>query len=302
MGAAGSAVGGWVERLRRSHGPWMLSVLRRQNEKLEKELKDVRLDLNRLKREHAGCDAAISQKSDRIAELEKELEAARADALPPPEPPPPPATSPSPEPPAGPAAAEADEFRRKLNALTEELGSTSRKLSLVELRKSLLELQALTSRSEHDKEVEELKAKLQKARKDHNKEATELNSALAELRREAADLRQKESDSATIVEELLDAKTVIDELQKDVSRRDEQIEFLMQVHDASQDVEWVGKWPCAICTMLNPNTNSTCSTCGAPRARTPRPQGGGGEWSCLECTYVNEARSRECELCGEGRP
>jgi hypothetical protein len=49
----------------------MLSVLKKQAEQLEKELKSERLKHLRLTREHATCEERLSSKDERIAALEE---------------------------------------------------------------------------------------------------------------------------------------------------------------------------------------------------------------------------------------
>ena len=48
----------------------MLSVLKKQAEQLEKELKAERLTHLRLAREHATCEASLAAKDERMAALE----------------------------------------------------------------------------------------------------------------------------------------------------------------------------------------------------------------------------------------
>merc|ERR1712054_205474 len=117
----------------------------------------------------------------------------------------------------------------------------------------MAELQMCTRMGEHAKEISSLSDKLEKSRK------------------ELHDLQNQ----GNYYQEMLDAKLMCEELRKDVERRNEQIEFLMQVHDASKDYEWVQKWACKSCTLLNPGSVKKCEMCGADKE--PAQGGGIGE-------------------------
>eukprot|EP00927_Polykrikos_kofoidii_P049350 TRINITY_DN43419_c0_g1_i1.p1 TRINITY_DN43419_c0_g1~~TRINITY_DN43419_c0_g1_i1.p1 ORF type:complete len:279 (-),score=67.49 TRINITY_DN43419_c0_g1_i1:20-856(-) len=268
----------------------MLSVLKKQSEKLEKELKDVRLDYNRLRREHGGCQGIIDAKDERIAELESCLAAAKAvqevPALP--EDPTSDETKPS-------NSEEEMAMKLQVEKLLGELNSTSRQLTMADLKNKVLELQALTGQSKHADEMKVLTEKLHQAQKQHAADVEDLTTKLCRARAEIQELKHNDS---SVLEELLDAKTAIEDLEKDVARRDEQVDFLMQVHDASRDVEWVSKWTCAMCTCSNHSTSGSCNVCGAPRMATPRP---GSEWACSGCTFSNQNTAACCQVCGTAR-
>lgn len=127
------------------------------------------------------------------------------------------------------------------------------------------------------------------------------------------------------------------ELRDGLKRRDEQIEFLMQVHDASQECEWVpvpGAASSPSSTTQSPQTASHAgrgaggspfaaarhinSAAGSTASRAANANGGGaaggsaasefaaaiaamGPWQCKACTLRNEATRMLCEACSTDR-
>ena len=111
------------------------------------------------------------------------------------------------------------------------LESTERKLTWAELERAMAELRLLTSKSE---QVAALQAALDKAQ---------------------GELAEKHAE--------------IFELRAGTGRRDEQIAFLMQVHDATQSCEWieVEPWTCSACTLSNAPSKTRCDACDRPKPR-----------------------------------
>ena len=101
-------------------------------------------------------------------------------------------------------------------------------------------------------------------------------------------------------DELEEFRQVIKGLEEDVARRDEQIEFLMQVHDASKDVEWVSTWNCVTCTMKNQPHATHCEACGAKKPDSTVTSG--ETVTCPSCTYENPPGNAACEVCGQPLP
>lgn len=202
----------------------MLSILRRQSLTLEKELLESRQALEALRRTQAEHDALIASKNERIAELEKELSGrrpleevilCRACGRPADE---------EIDPVSDTIAV--DTVLKGLDELKKRLRSTESKLTQSELEKSLAELQLLTHTSKLRRDLtRELEGARAAAREAAAKAAKALQAAKA-AERKAAD-------------ELAAGKIAVAELQAGLKRRDEQVEFLMQVHDASQVCEWV---------------------------------------------------------------
>ena len=250
----------------------MLSILRRQSQLLEKELLDLRQQVK-------SSEQVIQQKDERIAELENaaaayagwvnprdEVILCRAcgkpsrygeeeEEEPEPEPEPPAPSIDSvcealdecvPDPTLHTAAAAAADAAaacmppicvtytltalayayRYLRRLKRKLRATESRLTMAELEKSLEELKVFTETNRVRRGLtRELDGARSAAKAAAAKAATELAAAKADARQLASQL------GATTVE--------VKSLRDEVKRRDEQIEFLMQVHDASQSCEWV---------------------------------------------------------------
>ena len=141
--------------------------------------------------------------------------------------------------------------------LKKKLRATESQLNMTELEKSLEELKVFTETNRVRRGLtRELEGARSAAKAAASKAATELAAAKADARKLASQLG---------------AKTVeVTSLRDEVKRRDEQIEFLMQVHDASQECEWV-------------------------------PEGGANEWQCGACTLRNAAHRTKCEACDSDR-
>ena len=92
-------------------------------------------------------------------------------------------------------------------------------------------------------------------------------------------------------------------LEENLGRRDEQIEFLMAVHDASAEKEWVEPWLCPSCTFSNKHGSETCEVCGVKKpseAELSKASATAGlsTTTCGACTYENEAGMTKCAMCG----
>ena len=249
---------------RRRPSDIMLSILRKQSQQLEKELLEVRQQLNKQKDEH---EAAIAEKDAAIAALLAEKEeqqlapnfcraCARSTTAveeewqqveAPPEP-----------------QISTDELCGALDELKKKLRSTESKLTMEELERSLAELRVVTESSRVRRELTRtIEGQRTAAKAAADKAAKELEEAQREARKVARDL------ASSAVE--------VTELRAGNARRDEQISFLMQVHDASQECEWVpvgaggaaapppAQWECNVCTLVNKAANTQCEVCGAPR-------------------------------------
>ena len=96
-----------------------------------------------------------------------------------------------------------------------------------------------------------------------NRRLAEVNVHLAKELNAARERLASRYEGQDEVEEL---RQRISGLEEDVARRDEQVEFLMQVHDASKDVEWVSTWNCPSCTMKNQPHAEKCEACGSAKA------------------------------------
>lgn len=212
----------------------MLSILRKQSQQLEKELLEARQALDALKRQQAEHDAAILQKDEKIAELEEEIRHRRPlDELvlcracgKPAEEEEEDWEKVEQEQAAAVSKAQKDELLQKLEELKKVLTRTRSDLTTAELQKSIAELQVLTAgnkvRREMSKEIDEAKAAARTAKSNAERDVA---AAKAEARR--------------FEDEVAAFKIARSEMQAGLARRDEQIEFLMQVHDASQEHDWV---------------------------------------------------------------
>lgn len=254
----------------------MLSILRRQSVTLERELIEARQALEPLKRAVAEHEAVVAAKDERIKELENELrkrqpldevvlcracgkaaDAAEAadDAAA--------SAGPwagsslgqvAPPPKAVPDALSIDTVCKSLDELKKRLRKTESKLTSAELEKSLAELQLLTQTS--------------KLRRDLTRDLeTTRTLAKAAAEKAAAELAAARAAERVAKDEAAAQQVLIAELRAGVKRRDEQVEFLMQVHDASQECEWVpvGEgWECPVCTLKNGPQRTSCEACGSP--------------------------------------
>ena len=208
----------------------MLTILMKQSQLLEKELFEDRAQMEVLKRRQAEHDAVVKEKDEKIAELEEELSKRRPlnqrvlcvacgrvageveeEAVP----------EPKKEP-----EIDTAEILAKLELLKKKLMSTETKLTSTELQKAILELQLETKtskiRRDLTRDLENIQAR-----------AREALATVAKTKEQAQAAERKLSD------EIATKGVQIRELQDGLKRRDEQIEFLMQVHDASKECEWV---------------------------------------------------------------
>ena len=209
----------------------MLTILMKQSQLLEKELFEDRAQMEVLKRRQAEHDAVVKEKDEKIAELEEELskrrpldqrvlcvacgrvagEVEEEEAAP----------EPKKEP-----EIDTAEILAKLELLKKKLMSTETKLTSAELQKAILELQLETRtskiRRELTRDLENIQAR-----------AREALATVAKTKEQAQAAERKLSD------EIATKGVQIREMQDGLKRRDEQIEFLMQVHDASKECEWV---------------------------------------------------------------
>ena len=207
----------------------MLTILMKQSQLLEKELFEDRAQMEVLKRRQAEHDAVVKEKDEKIAELEEELskrrpldqrvlcvacgrvagEVEEEEAAP----------EPKKEP-----EIDTAEILAKLELLKKKLMSTETKLTSAELQKAILELQLETKtskiRRELTRDLENIQAR-----------AREALATVAKTKEQAQAAERKLSD------EIATKGVQIREMQDGLKRRDEQIEFLMQVHDASKECE-----------------------------------------------------------------
>ena len=310
----------------------MLTILMKQSQLLEKELFEDRAQMEVLKRRQAEHDAVVKEKDEKIAELEEELskrrpldqrvlcvacgrvagEVEEEEAAP----------EPKKEP-----EIDTAEILAKLELLKKKLMSTETKLTSAELQKAILELQLETKtskiRRELTRDLENIQAR-----------AREALATVAKTKEQAQAAERKLSD------EIATKGVQIREMQDGLKRRDEQIEFLMQVHDASKECEWV---PVLGTPSHDPSHAPSASTAGtsvvpgAVRGAGGSPyaaarhinsglgSGGGGAghngaggaavaeltfgqavaalgpWQCHVCTLRNEAARTLCEACGSDR-
>merc|ERR1712086_122172 len=241
----------------------ILKCLQNQAKILEKELKDVRKSFLKSERTVKERDVTIEELLRRLAALEK-----------PPEP------EPEPEPAApesAPAAEEepSDEEKQKLldqmHDLQIMLTDKSRALTRAELKLAMLDLE---------------------------KQMSGIRQAVTPVAAEAECAGGCYSHKAALAEND-EMRAELQCVQEEITRRDEQIEFLMQVHDATADVEWAEDWNCNQCTLRNAPSEKQCTACGAMRdSATPtRDNTCTSPWQCAACTFENSGRG-PCEACG----
>jgi hypothetical protein len=139
---------------------------------------------------------------------------------------------------------------------------------LEQLKRRLADTEDKLAQAELEKVMAELKV--------HQRPAAALSSSASQPADQSAEeLAKIDLELATIElesarSELIAKDAEISELRAGIGRRDEQIAFLMQVHDASQDSEWVDPalvqlWTCAACTLENKPHRRKCKACGTPR-------------------------------------
>jgi hypothetical protein len=193
----------------------MLSILTRQAKLLEKELKDKQIECLTLRQESKDHINNLEARDCRIEVLEAEVVALRAApllhlaAVP---------VEEFPERPPAPEALLSDHELKDLKAavatLIDKLGTCEGKLTFADLRASVLSLQKITLELTHMGVVQKLEASLKAAH-------AELSTSRA--RRCAVE----------------DLELALAQATADVGRRDEQLAFLWQVHDASSSYDWV---------------------------------------------------------------
>ena len=183
-----------------------------------------------LRRTHATTLQTLRQRDAELLELREALAAAGDDE----------AAEAEPQQPAEDPAAES----KAMAELSRRLRDAEHKLTMTELQKHLSELKLMNLESADARQ-------------------TRLKNALA-IKNAAVGGGDAASQKA-----LTSALAEVGELRAQIRRRDEQIEFLMQVHDASQSVTWVDEaaqqWTCAQCTLKNHASLTSCEACGAPR-------------------------------------
>jgi hypothetical protein len=285
------------------------------------ELLETRQALVALRRSEAEHNAVIQAKDVRIAALEDEIKSGQQQrseeaqtALPE-------AEGGQSEPPAQPLL-DASEIVKKLEEFKCKLQRTESKLTSAELEKSLLELQLITHTS--------------KIRRDLTRD---LDGCRAAAREAASKADHEREQAEATIRKLRDESAARDvelaALRSGVTRRDEQVDFLMQVHNASQECEWVpvsggggdlvgataslrslctsglGAGPTS--SMLSEAVtvrNASGSPIAAARhlngahtgtAATARATVGAAEWQCKICTLRNIAARTLCEACGGDR-
>ena len=274
----------------------MLSILRRQSQLLEKEL----LDLRQAKQ---AAEAALVPKDEKIKELEEELKnrevarkeevvlcracgsGSRSDFV-----------EPDPEPPPEPKPVEA--VCSALEELQKKLRAAESQVTMLELEKNLLDLQLITKTS--------------KLRRDLERDLQGAKDAAARAYKESTDAKAR----ARKLDGDLAAKTIeVTALREDLKRRDEQIEFLMQVHDASQSCEWVdtttantandAEMAASLAEAMRLSGAGGPSWQGSPASvarSAARRNANAGSWQCGACTLKNESARTLCEACGTERP
>jgi hypothetical protein len=304
----------------------MLSILRMQAKQLEKELLETRQEVGPLRRAVKEHEVTITTKDARIAELEAELLKRRpmddlllcracgrsADEEPEPDP--------QPEPPII-----TEDVLKKLEELKNRLLKAQSKLTSAELAKQLAELQLLTHTSKlrrgFERDLEGAQA------------AARVAIAKATKEVDAAKAAQRVAENAAAARDV-----EVSELKGGLKRRDEQIKFLMQVHDASQNCEWIdtnaastandAQMAASLAASLQ-NTTTASSTAndaqmaaslaaalrmsdaggpswqGSPASvalAARRSASAAGPWQCGVCTLKNESTRTLCDACGSDRP
>jgi len=230
----------------------MLSILTKQAKLLEKELKDKQKECLVFRQEAEEYTTNLEARDLRIAFLEAELAALKV------APPLDEAAVPLEESTGKPPAQQLDKqlsdhelgnLKEAIAALQDKLGNCEGKLTFAELRASMLSLQKSTLELTHVGVVQKFEASLKSAQK------------------EVAALRARHCAAEGLELQLEQAKA-------DVGRRDEQLEFLLHVHDASSSYDWVPDHA----NSAPPSSTSLGSTSRAAPL-TPRivitPRGGG---------------------------
>jgi len=188
----------------------MLSILQRQSKLLEKELKDKQKEVLSLNQEARELRSVVQTRETRIEVLEAELASLRIVPL---------VVAESEEPTQDPPekilnTSEFVALRALVANLTSKLDSCEGKLTFAELRSSVLSLQKSTQEMSHLGAVRKLEIRLT----DTQDEIKRLRSLLAKNEEVNLELAQTKDD---------------------IGRRDEQLEFLLHVHEASSGYDWV---------------------------------------------------------------
>ena len=272
------------------------------------ELLESRQQVVPLKRAVEEHEATIKSKDEKIAELEAELQKRRpysdvvlcnacgrsADEEPEPEP--------EPEPPLV-----KEDILKKLEELAKQLRASQSELTTAELKRSLAELQLLTHTSKLRRQYE------------RDLEGAQ-NSAKAALAKAAKEVDSAKAAKRVAENEAAAQQVEVAELKRNLRDRDEQIEFLMQVHDASQSCEWVDTTTASTANDAQVAASMAAAmSLGLDRAGgssqgssspgsmslgqgAPRVRRNTGPWQCGMCTLKNEGARTLCEACGSERP
>lgn len=274
-----------------------------QAKQLEKELLETRQEVGPLRRAVKEHEVTITTKDARIAELEAELLKRRpmddlllcracgrsADEEPEPDP--------QPEPPII-----TEDVLKKLEELKNRLLKAQSKLTSAELAKQLAELQLLTHTSKlrrgFERDLEGAQA------------AARVAIAKATKEVDAAKAAQRVAENAAAARDV-----EVSELKGGLKRRDEQIKFLMQVHDASQNCEWIdtnaastandAQMAASLAAALRMSDAGGPSWQGSPASvalAARRSASAAGPWQCGVCTLKNESTRTLCDACGSDRP
>lgn len=222
----------------------MLSILQRQAALLEKELKEKQVEVAKLARDALSLRKDVEVRDIRISVLEAELAELKSRQ--------------SVESSVGlikPIDENLDSrsmtsIQEIMRELTHKLESCEGKLSMTELRASMLSLQKFTQDVTHMTAMRDIEGKLLAA----HSEIEKLRAAQA-----AAN----------------DFSVQASQLNEALARRDEQIEFLLQVHDASSTYEWVNdmgqRQPYAAGSGPNAVRSMGASSSGSPPRATGSP-------------------------------
>eukprot|EP01004_Peranema_trichophorum_P003467 NODE_2454_length_1576_cov_43.865795_g2111_i0.p1 GENE.NODE_2454_length_1576_cov_43.865795_g2111_i0~~NODE_2454_length_1576_cov_43.865795_g2111_i0.p1 ORF type:complete len:465 (-),score=119.64 NODE_2454_length_1576_cov_43.865795_g2111_i0:110-1504(-) len=146
-------------------------------------------------------------------------------------------------------AAETQALMNKIKNLESELSNISEKLAMSELRSSVLNLQVqgkeqLQNRnSELVKQLSEVKEMLNGERnhtQDIENELKIRDNKISQLNQKLKTTEEQKAQAIEALHKSQELELKIGALTNDIQRRDEQIEFLMHVHDTSAAYAWVG--------------------------------------------------------------